>query len=55
MHAKAAFIEPNGVAAGQIMPHARVHVVPSRRNGDVVNLRGGIRWMVSNKAADRAK
>ncbi len=33
----------DGVAAGQTVMHAHVHVIP-RRKGDVVDLRGGIRW-----------
>ncbi len=31
----------DGVAAGQTVMHAHVHVIP-RRKGDVVDLRGGI-------------
>ena len=40
----------DGPAAGQTVMHAHVHVIP-RRKGDVPGPRGGIRWIV----ADRAK
>ena len=35
----------DGLAAGQTVAHAHVHVIP-RRNGDVADPRGGIRWAV---------
>jgi diadenosine tetraphosphate (Ap4A) HIT family hydrolase len=40
----------DGVAAGQTVPHAHVHVIP-RFTGDVADPRGGIRWVIPNKAA----
>jgi diadenosine tetraphosphate (Ap4A) HIT family hydrolase len=39
----------DGLAAGQTVMHAHVHVIP-RRTGDVVNPRGGVRWVVPAKA-----
>ena len=39
----------DGQAAGQTVRHAHVHVIP-RRTGDVVDPRGGIRWVVAEKA-----
>jgi diadenosine tetraphosphate (Ap4A) HIT family hydrolase len=39
----------DGLAAGQTLLHAHVHVIP-RRKGDVADPRGGIRWIVPNKA-----
>ncbi len=36
-------------AAGQTIPHAHVHVIP-RFLGDVSDPRGGIRWVVPQKA-----
>ena len=39
----------DGVAAGQTVAHAHVHVIP-RRPGDVPDPRGGIRWVVADKA-----
>lgn len=39
----------DGVAAGQTVLHAHVHVIP-RRDGDVEDPRGGVRWVMSNKA-----
>ena len=39
----------DGAAAGQTVPHAHVHVIP-RREGDVPDPRGGIRWVVPIKA-----
>jgi diadenosine tetraphosphate (Ap4A) HIT family hydrolase len=35
----------DGVAAGQTVPHAHVHVIP-RWNGDVLDPRGGVRWVI---------
>ena len=40
----------DGPAAGQTVPHAHVHVIP-RRHGDVADPRGGVRWVVPDKAA----
>jgi diadenosine tetraphosphate (Ap4A) HIT family hydrolase len=39
----------DGLAAGQTVPHAHVHVIP-RWNGDVPDPRGGVRWVVADKA-----
>jgi diadenosine tetraphosphate (Ap4A) HIT family hydrolase len=39
----------DGLAAGQTVPHAHVHVIP-RRWGDVPDPRGGIRWVLADKA-----
>jgi diadenosine tetraphosphate (Ap4A) HIT family hydrolase len=38
-----------GEAAGQTVGHAHVHIIP-RRKGDVVDPRGGIRWVIPKKA-----
>lgn len=40
----------DGTSAGQTVMHAHVHVIP-RRKGDVVDPRGGVRWVVPDKAA----
>ena len=40
----------DGVAARQTVMHAHVHVIP-RWNGDIPDPRGGIRWVIPNKAA----
>jgi diadenosine tetraphosphate (Ap4A) HIT family hydrolase len=40
----------DGTAAGQTVSHAHVHVIP-RRHGDVADPRGGVRWIVPDKAA----
>lgn len=40
----------DGVAAGQSVPHLHVHLIP-RYRGDVPDPRGGVRWVI----ADRAK
>jgi len=40
----------DGIAAGQTVPHAHIHVVP-RRTGDVPDPRGGVRWVVPDRAA----
>jgi diadenosine tetraphosphate (Ap4A) HIT family hydrolase len=40
----------DGRAAGQTVMHAHVHVIP-RRQGDVADPRGGVRWVVPTKAA----
>lgn len=39
-----------GVAAGQTVLHAHVHIIP-HRSGDVADPRGGVRWVVPGKAA----
>jgi diadenosine tetraphosphate (Ap4A) HIT family hydrolase len=39
----------DGLAAGQTVMHAHVHVIP-RRNGDVADPRGGVRWIIPDKA-----
>lgn len=39
----------DGQAAGQTVPHAHVHVIP-RYVGDVADPRGGIRWVLPEKA-----
>lgn len=38
-----------GAAAGQTVTHSHVHVVP-RRRGDVPDPRGGVRWVIPDKA-----
>jgi len=40
----------DGQPAGQTVPHAHVHVIP-RRKGDVADPRGGIRWIIPEKAS----
>lgn len=40
----------NGQVAGQTIGHAHVHVIP-RRPGDVTDPRGGVRWVIPQKAA----
>ena len=40
----------DGAAAGQTVMHAHVHVIP-RRAGDVADPRGGVRWVIPDKAA----
>jgi diadenosine tetraphosphate (Ap4A) HIT family hydrolase len=39
-----------GEAAGQTVAHVHVHIVP-RRTGDVPEPRGGIRWVIPERAA----
>jgi diadenosine tetraphosphate (Ap4A) HIT family hydrolase len=39
----------DGVAAGQTVPHAHIHVIP-RWRGDVPDPRGGVRWVIPGKA-----
>ncbi len=36
-------------AGGQTVPHAHVHVIP-RYDGDVDDPRGGVRWVIPNRA-----
>ena len=40
----------DGAAAGQTIVHFHVHVIP-RYQGDVLDPRGGIRWVLPDKAA----
>lgn len=39
----------DGAAAGQTVPHAHVHVIPQYA-GDVPDPRGGVRWIIPEKA-----
>ncbi len=39
----------DGLAAGQTVMHAHIHIIP-RRAGDIADPRGGIRWIIANKA-----
>ncbi|HJU11675.1 MAG TPA: HIT family protein [Candidatus Binataceae bacterium] len=39
----------DGLAAGQTVEHAHVHIIPQRK-GDVADPRGGIRWVIDEKA-----
>jgi len=39
-----------GAAAGQTVAHAHLHVIP-RRAGDAADPRGGIRWVLPDRAA----
>lgn len=39
----------DGPAAGQTMPQFHFHVIP-RHNGDVADPRGGVRWVIAEKA-----
>ncbi len=40
----------DGEAAGQTISHAHVHVIP-RRRGDVPDPRGGVRWVIAERAS----
>lgn len=40
----------DGNAAGQTVAHAHIHVIP-RQEGDVPDPRGGVRWVIPDKAA----
>ncbi len=39
----------DGPAAGQTVPHLHVHLIP-RLKGDVPDPRGGVRWVIPDKA-----
>lgn len=39
-----------GSAAGQTISHAHLHIIP-RYKGDVADPRGGVRWLIPEKAA----
>ena len=39
----------DGPLAGQTVPHCHIHVIP-RRAGDVDDPRGGVRWILPEKA-----
>lgn len=39
----------DGPAAGQTVPHLHLHLIP-RHKGDVADPRGGVRWVIPEKA-----
>lgn len=39
----------DGVAAGQTVPHLHIHLIP-RYQGDLPDPRGGVRWVIPDKA-----
>lgn len=39
----------DGPAAGQTVPHLHIHLIP-RYQGDVADPRGGVRWVLPDKA-----
>ncbi len=39
----------DGVEAGQTVPHLHIHLIP-RYGGDVKDPRGGVRWVIPEKA-----
>jgi len=39
----------DGEAAGQTVDHAHIHIIP-RRTGDVEDPRGGVRWVLPERA-----
>lgn len=38
-----------GISAGQTILHAHIHIIP-RRDGDIADPRGGVRWVKPDKA-----
>jgi len=40
----------DGAAAGQTVPHLHIHLIP-RYKGDVLDPRGGVRWVKPDEAA----
>ena len=40
----------DGTAAGQTVPHLHIHLIP-RYSGDADDPRGGVRWVLPDKAA----
>ena len=40
----------DGPAAGQTVPHLHLHLIP-RYRGDVADPRGGVRWIIPERAA----
>ncbi|MBK6349080.1 MAG: HIT family protein [Steroidobacteraceae bacterium] len=40
----------DGTAAGQTVPHLHIHLIP-RYSGDAHDPRGGVRWVLPDKAA----
>jgi len=40
----------DGSTAGQTVPHVHIHVIP-RYSGDVRDPRGGVRWVIPERAA----
>lgn len=39
----------DGPAAGQTVPHLHIHLIP-RYQGDLLDPRGGVRWVIPSKA-----
>lgn len=39
----------DGAAAGQTVPHLHIHLIP-RYIGDMADPRGGVRWVIPDKA-----
>ncbi len=39
----------DGPAAGQTIPHVHIHLIP-RYKGDLVDPRGGVRWIIPGRA-----